>query len=97
MCVSVPPTAQGWICSQGLEAQCFGSCELAHLLKGGVSGAAARSPALMAVQQSDTHENPFNPVSTVMFRFPASATLVKLVNELMAACDMPPRRRRTLL
>lgn len=62
MRVGVLPEAQEWIRSHSLEAKFFASCEMGHFGEGGGRGGGGasctqlHSPALMAVQQSDTHK-----------------------------------------
>lgn len=66
MWVGVLPRAQEWIRSHSLEAKCFVGCEMGNLLKPVFGGSCTHlhSPALMAVQQSDTDETHLGPVNT---------------------------------
>lgn len=59
--------AQEWICLHSLEAKCFVSCEMGNLLKPVFGGSCTQlhSPALIAVQQSDTDKTDLGPVNTL--------------------------------
>lgn len=69
MWVDVLLKAQEWIRSHSLEAKGFVSYEMGNLLKPVFGGSCAQfhSPALMAVQQSDTHKSHLGPVNTLVW------------------------------
>lgn len=60
--------AREWISSHSLKAKCFVSCEIDNLLRPVFRGSCwqLRSPALMAVQQSDTDQTGLGPLNTLM-------------------------------